>query len=113
MTRYRILSALLAAATLTACGDLDSNAVQDITAPLGGARVKFFNFGVNAPGVNFYTNDTKVSAISNTACQAILPTDTTATGKTCLSAGIESTTGTAYGAAANGSGLYSAVPAGS
>ncbi len=80
---------LLCAVALTAC---EKNAVQDITGALPGAKVKFFNFGLNAPQVNFYANDAKVSAISST----------TAT---------ESTTGTAYGAAGL-AGLYSALTPG-
>jgi len=47
----------------------------------------------NAPGVNFYANSTKITAISSVT-------------------GAESTTGTAYGGAANG-GLYSAIAPGS
>ena len=45
---------LLCAVALTAC---EKNGVQDITGSLPGARVKFFNFGVGAPSVNFYAND--------------------------------------------------------
>jgi hypothetical protein len=66
--------------------------VQEITGSDPGARVKFFNFGVNAPAVNFYANTTKMTAISSTT-------------------GSESTTGTAYGAVGSG-GLYSAITAG-
>jgi hypothetical protein len=89
MIRIRSIAALLSALALAACGE---DAVQSITAPLTGARVKFFNFGVNAPGVNFYANDAKMTAISSTT-------------------GAESTTGTASGAAASG-GFYSALTAG-
>jgi hypothetical protein len=40
---------LVAAALSAAC---EKSAVQDITAPpAGSARIKFFNFGVGAPGV--------------------------------------------------------------
>ncbi|MDP2956115.1 MAG: DUF4397 domain-containing protein [Longimicrobiales bacterium] len=71
----------------------DKNAVQDITGPLpGGARIKFFNFGVSSPGVNFYANDTKMTAITSAT-------------------GIESTSGVAYGSAGSG-GLYMAIAAG-
>jgi hypothetical protein len=65
MTRFRTLAALVAAAALAACGDKQGQ--RDITAPAPGAFVKFFNFGVGAPGVNFYANDTKVSAITSAA----------------------------------------------
>ena len=81
--------ALLWAAALTSC---DKNAVQDIAGPVSGARIKFFNFGVNAPGVNFYADNTKLTAISSTS-------------------GSESTTGTIYGGAGSG-GYYAAIAPG-
>jgi hypothetical protein len=90
MTRYRAFGALLCVAMLASC---DKTAVQDITGPLATARVKFFHFGVNAPGVNFYANTTKMTAI------------TSATGS-------ESTTGTVYGGVGSG-GLYAAIAPGS
>ncbi len=80
---------LLWAAALSSC---DKEAVQDITGPLATARVKFFNFGVNAPQVNFYANNTKMTAISSTT-------------------GAESTIGVAYGAVASG-GFYAAIAPG-
>jgi hypothetical protein len=80
---------LLCAAVLSACGD---KAEQTITAPATGAFIKFFNFGVNAPGVNFFANDQKITAITSAT-------------------GAESTTGTVYGGAASG-GFYSSIPAG-
>jgi hypothetical protein len=93
MNTHRSLAALLCAALLTSCDAFEKAAVQQIAAPLaGGARVKFFHFGVNAPGVNFYANDTKMTAISSTT-------------------GVESTTGVAYGAVGSG-GFYSSVDAG-
>jgi hypothetical protein len=70
----------------------EENAVQQISGPDAGARVKFFNFGVNAPAVNFYANTTKMTAISSTS-------------------GTESTNGTAYGAVGSG-GFYSAIAPG-
>lgn len=84
---------LVGAIAISAC---DKNAVQvdEITSPVtGSALVKFFNFAVGGPGVNFYVNDTKVTAISSV----------TAT---------ESTLGTGYGSAGTG-GLYNAVRPGS
>ena len=62
MKRYLSLAVLLCAAVLTAC---DKNAVQDITGTVPGSRIKFFNFGVNAPSVNFYANDRKMTAITS------------------------------------------------
>jgi hypothetical protein len=92
MNRHISLAALLCAGLLTACGE---DAVQEvITAPLPAARIRFFNFGVNAPGVNFYADATKMSAITSAS-------------------GSEATTGTAYGSASAGSsGLYSAIDPG-
>lgn len=83
--------ALLAGAL--ALGGCEKNAVQDITAPTTGGRVKFFNFGINAPAVNFYANDAKVTAITSAT-------------------GVESTSGVAYGSAGNG-GFYSDLAPGS
>ena len=83
---------LLCAATLSsAC---EETAVQDITAPLpeNVARIKFFNFGVGAPGVNFYADDQKMTAISSTT-------------------GSESTTGVNFGGVGAG-GLYVAIDPG-
>jgi hypothetical protein len=96
MISYRSIAMLCGAAMLAACGE---DAVQQISAPATGANVKFFNFAVatppitSAPGVNFFANDQKVTAISSTT-------------------GAESTTGTATGAVASG-GLYSQVAPGS
>jgi hypothetical protein len=101
MKTYRPIFVFLSAVALTSCG---KEAVQDITSPVAGARIKFFNFAVipaascTAPaapicsGVNFYANDTKVTAVSSAS-------------------GSEATTGTGYGGAANG-GLYSAIAPG-
>lgn len=89
MKKYLTLAALGCAALLTAC---DKNAVQDITAPVTGARVKFFNFGVNAPGVHFYADATKMTAISSAT-------------------GAESTIGTIYGGVGAG-GFYTATTPG-
>ncbi|MGI9140083.1 MAG: DUF4397 domain-containing protein [Gemmatimonadaceae bacterium] len=91
MSRYRAFAALLCAAALTSC-DYEKIAVQDIHVPAPGAQVKFFNFGLNAPGVNFYANDTKVTGIL------------TATGT-------EATTGVGFGGVAS-AGLYSGLAPG-
>lgn len=90
MTRIRIVTVLLATAALAGC---TKNGIQDIlNGPTAGSNIKFYNFGLNAPGVNFYANDTKVTAISSTN-------------------GSESTTGTAYGKVGN-AGLYSSLAPG-
>lgn len=89
--RHRTAAVLLAAALLVAC---DQNSVQQLPVePLLGARIKFFNFGVNAPSVNFYAGETKMTAIVSTT-------------------GTEATTGVSYGAVGNG-GAYSQIAAGS
>lgn len=104
MNRNRAFAALLCAAAALAGCDFEKNAVQDITGPLPAARIKFFNFAVNAPGVNFYANDTKMTAISSTACTP--PADTL-----CTTTGIEQTTGVNYGGVGSG-GLYSGIAPG-
>lgn len=89
MNRFRAFAALLTVVALAAC---DENAVQNIAGPPAGARVKFFNFGVNAPSVNFYANDTKMTAISSAT-------------------GVESTLGVGYGSVGSG-GFYGAIEPG-
>lgn len=90
MTRSRTFAVLAAGVILAAC---DKTAVQDIAGPETGTRIKFFNFGVSAPGVNFYANTTKLTAISSTS-------------------GSESTTGVNPGGAGN-AGAYSSIAPGS
>lgn len=90
MKLFRSLAVLLCAVSVTSC---DKNAVQDITGSLPGARIKFFNFGVNAPGVNFYANDAKITAITSAT-------------------GTEAVTGVASGGVGGG-GFYSAIEPGS
>lgn len=85
----RLAAALLCAAAASACG---KDAVREITGPVPGAQVKFFNFGVGSPGVNFYANDQKMTAIGSATST-------------------ESTTGTTYGNAGAG-GLYTAIKPG-
>lgn len=89
MRRYQTFAALLAALSLAAC---DKNAVQDIAGPAQSSRIKFFNFGVNAPGVNFYANTTKMTAITSAT-------------------GVESTNGVAYGSVGSG-GFYASIAPG-
>ena len=80
---------LLCAVALTAC---EKNAVQDITGSLPGARIKFFNFGTNAPAVNFYANESKITAITSAT-------------------GVEAVTGVSSGGVGSG-GFYSAIQPG-
>jgi hypothetical protein len=86
---HRSIAVLLSAVVLASCG---GDGVQNLMSAAPGASIKFFNFGVNAPGVNFYANSTKITAISSTS-------------------GVESTLGTAYSGVGNG-GFYSGVAAG-
>jgi hypothetical protein len=91
---------LVAAAALTAC---EKNAVQVIAGPQqGGANVKFFNFAVSSPAVNFYINDKKATAIGTAACFPL----TDQNREQCTTAGLEPTTGTGYGSAANGTNAW-------
>lgn len=101
MTIIRSITALLCAVALAGC---EKNAVQDITGPLPSARIRFFNFGVGAPGVNFYAGDQKMTAVSSVACTP--PND-----PKCTTTGIESTAGVVYGGVAS-SGLYTGIEAG-
>jgi len=101
MTRIRLITALLGAAVLASCS---KDGVQSITEPTAGAYIKFYNFGVNAPSVNFFANDTKLTAISSTSCTP----PSNPPNPACTSTGIESTNGTAYGSVGNG-GLYSSI----
>ncbi len=98
MIRYRILAVLLGAVVLAAC---EKNGVLVLGGPTAGSSVKFYNFGLNDPSVNFYANDVKVTVIASTSCTP--PVDST-----CFTTGIEATAGTAYGAVGNG-GLYSSL----
>jgi hypothetical protein len=101
MTRIRLSTALLCAAVLSACS---KDGVKDITGPTAGSYVKFYNFAVNAPPVNFYANETKITAISSTACTP----PATPPNPACGTTGVEVPGGVAYGAVGNG-GLYSTI----
>jgi hypothetical protein len=87
--RYLALAGLIAAGLVTGC---EKNGVQDITEPAPTSRIRFFNFGVNAPNVNFYANDQKMTAIVSAT-------------------GAESVNGVAYGSVGSG-GNYNGIAAG-
>lgn len=90
MNPYHAATVLL----LVALAGCDKNTVQQLPVePLLGARIRFFNFGVNAPGVNFYAGTQKMTAIRSET-------------------GTEATTGVAYGSVGNG-GAYSQIAPGS
>ena len=110
MISHRSLAALFGALLLAACGE--KNSIHNITAPTLGAAVRFFNFGLNAPAVHFYANNTKLSGALTTSCSD--PATGATTDPTCLSTGKEATAGTTYGNPANGvNGLYSSIAPGS
>lgn len=110
MINYRSLAALCGALLVGACGE--RNSIHEIAAPTAGSAVRFFNFGPSAPAVNFFANDTKLSASVSTSCSD--PVTGATTDPTCLSTGKEATTGTTYGNPANGvNGLYSSIAPGS
>ena len=62
MNRYARIAALFGAVLLAACGDKID---RTVTGPAPAARIKFFNFGVSAPGVDFYANSVKVTSINS------------------------------------------------
>lgn len=63
MTRIHTIAGLvLSAAALAACGDTGQT---DITAPAPSAQVLFFNEALNAPGVNFYADTAKLTAVGS------------------------------------------------
>lgn len=107
-TNQKSILVLLTLLLATAC---EKNAVQVIDDPdaLTGANVKFFNFAVGSPQVNFYVNDKKATATSATGCFILDDQNRQA----CLSTGMESTVGVGYGSAANGpNAWYSEMPTG-
>jgi len=109
MKSFRPLAMLLGVVLLASCDN--NKTMQDISAPIAGSAVKFFNFGVGDPTVNFYANDQKLTASSTSSCSNPVTGATTDT--TCLNGGKEATSGTGYGAAANGvNGFYSSIAPG-
>jgi hypothetical protein len=92
---------LVAVATVTACEKTAVGVIDDPAAG-NGANVKFFNFSVGSPVVNFYVNDKKATAVSATGCYLLDDNNR----QQCLSTGLESTNGVAYGAGGNGPNVY-------
>lgn len=78
MKRLHIFKAIiLLSALISSCKKDGINEIETTTTD-GGGQIKFFNFGVNSPSLNFYANNGKVSAIVSAI-------------------GTEATTGLAYG----------------
>ena len=90
MKKHSIIAALLCAGAVSACGDPAVNTITE--PPSASSRIRFFNFGPSAPGVNFYVNDTKMTAVVSTT-------------------GTEATTGIAYAGVAAG-GAYNVIAPG-
>jgi hypothetical protein len=90
MNRYAFPAALVISGLLSACSN-DKWTIPDLSGPIETSRIKFFNFGVNAPSVNFYADGTKMTAISS-------------------STGTEATTGVAYGGVGSGGAYASIAP---
>jgi hypothetical protein len=102
MKKLASIAVLLCATVLSSCG---KEAFPDITGPMGESRIKFFNFGVGAPGVYFYANNQKVAGLSGVSI--VIDTKTGV-----VTSGAESITGTVYGGVTSG-GYYSAIAPGS
>lgn len=104
MNRDKSIAVLLCAAALASC-DYEKNAIQDITGTAPAASIRFFNFGIGAPSVNFYADDTKMTAISTGSCT------TPPLSEACTTTGSESTNGVGYGGVGSG-GIYSGIEPG-
>jgi hypothetical protein len=76
--RYLFITAALLSSMIYSCKKNAYQIIDKTVDPTTTAQIKFFNFGVNAPSMNFYASGTKISAVSSAT-------------------GIESTTGTASG----------------
>jgi len=92
MTSIRSIRSIAILCGAVALGACEKNAVQDITGTLPAARIKFFNYGVSSPSVNFYANTTKMTAITSAT-------------------GVEAVTGIAQGGVGGG-GSYSGIAPG-
>ncbi len=63
MNTLRILAALLGIGAVASC---DKNAFQVLPTDVpAGAQIKFFNLGLNTPGVNFYAGTAKIATTSD------------------------------------------------
>lgn len=109
MRIHTSLIALFGAAALVACGE---KAERNIAAPvIEPSNIRFFNFSVNSPTVQFFANDKQVTATNTANCNGAKNPPVTATDSTCLLTGIQTATGISYGSVAAG-GLYTGIDAG-
>jgi len=109
MRIHTSLIALFGIAALAACGE---KAERDITAPVTEpSGIRFFNFSVNSPTVQFFANDKQVTATNTANCNLAKNPPVTATDSACVLAGIQTATGVAYTGVAAG-GLYTGIDAG-
>ncbi|MGV3707223.1 MAG: DUF4397 domain-containing protein [Gemmatimonas sp.] len=88
--KLRSIAAFMGVLALAAC---EKNAVQDITGAVPEAKIRFFNMALNAPNVNFFKGDQKLTA-------------------TLSAVGAPSPLGVAYGGVSS-SGFYTGVDVGS
>lgn len=107
MNGLKSIAVLLSAAALASCS-YEKNAIQDIVGPVPEASIRFFNFGVLAPNVNFYADATKLTAVNVGTCTTLPPN---VPSEACMTAGAESVLGVGYGGVGSG-GLYSGLEPG-
>ncbi len=103
-SRARVALAALLPCLAAACGDESTPRLTESTATAG---VKFYNLGLNAPGVNFFAGDAKVTGANSVACT---PLPAPPADSTCRSRGVEAAAGTPYGSAAAGGFYVSLAP---
>ncbi len=108
MRLHRAFLTLAALVAVTAC---EENAIQDLTGPVPSARIRFFNYGVNAPNVHFYAGDTKLTASTSASCQNSKVPPVTANDSLCATVGREVTTGVAYSGVSSGGWYVGVEPA--
>ncbi|HJQ12555.1 MAG TPA: DUF4397 domain-containing protein [Gemmatimonadaceae bacterium] len=89
-SRHKLFAVLAFAGLLAGCSE-DTWDIADLSGPIANSRVRFFNFGVNSPSVNFYANETKMTAVVSTT-------------------GAEATTGIGYGSVGAGGAYASIAP---
>lgn len=103
---------LLGAIALAACGE-KTRREEAITGPVPStSAIRFYNYGVGAPSVQFYADARKMTATTSSSCQAAANPPVTATDSTCLTVGIQATTGISYATGVAAGGLYMAIDPG-